>query len=74
MKRREFIGTAALFGAGLMIGLPQAVFADDKQSARVNVNRNLRPQFRFPRGGCTESGMALFEKGPYGSDPFRFNR
>jgi len=70
LKRRHFIKTAALIGAGFAAGLPDAVFSRPSVFSAFKPSIPVRPQFCFPHGGCTEARIALFDKGPIGKDPF----
>ncbi|MCD6163332.1 MAG: twin-arginine translocation signal domain-containing protein [candidate division Zixibacteria bacterium] len=69
MKRRDFIKTTALVGAGLAVGLPGSIYG--QPASPMITTAAGQPQFIYPRGGCTDAGIALFDKGPYGKDPFR---
>ena len=71
MIRRDFIKSSAVVGLGLILGLPRLVPAADVSSP-ISTNANTHPTMRYPHGGCTESGIVAFDKGPYGRDPFKF--
>lgn len=66
-NRREFLQILGVVSAGLLIGLP-GLFLDEKE-AKAIPSEKLPPiplggRFYSPRGGCTESGIALLDKGP----------
>jgi hypothetical protein len=68
-NRRRFLKILGVIGAGLLVGLP-GFSLDDKES-KASVPEKLPPmplggRFNSPRGGCTESGIALLDKGPRG--------
>lgn len=69
MKRRDFIKTTAFVGAGLAVGLSGDVYS--QPAAAMTALTAVQPQFIYPRGGCTDAGIAFFDKGPFGKDPFR---
>ncbi|MCP4583518.1 MAG: twin-arginine translocation signal domain-containing protein [candidate division Zixibacteria bacterium] len=74
MKRRDFIKATGLIGVGLAVGLSGAE-AGQIASKSINVSRGgVNPGFVYPRGGCTESSLALFDRGPRGKDPFGLDR
>ena len=52
---------------GITFGKPEP------ESAAVISPGDKSRGFIYPHGGCTEAGHALFDRGPYGSDPFGFN-
>lgn len=72
MKRREFIVTTACAGLGLAIGMPGGAESKALFESRPKLAAFHHPGFNYPRGGCTESGSALFDNGPRGKDPFGF--
>ena len=58
--------------AGLAIGFPGLDFnrkTDRSSSRKFNVNNY---NFCYPKGGCTESGLVIFDKGPFGKEPFGY--
>jgi hypothetical protein len=72
--RREFIRSSALLGLGLAIGLPGIALGGPKQESAAAISSGKKSRgFTYPRGGCTEAGHALFDRGPCGGDPFGFN-
>jgi len=74
LKRRHFIKTTALIGVGFAAGLPDAVFSRPLVPSAAKLSTSVRQQFCFPHGGCTEAGIALFDKGPFGKDPFNIHQ
>lgn len=72
--RRKFLKAFGLISAGLMIGLPDFSFGDETENAANVVSSANPPGARFysPRGGCTEAGIALMDKGPLSDRHFAF--
>ena len=72
MKRRDFIKAAAMVSAGLAIGIPGLDFAGRPAKPGTVTRNALSYNFRYPRGGCTETGRVIFDKGPFGKEPFGY--
>jgi len=72
--RRDFIKSSALLGASLALGLTGIAYGKPKQDSAAATSPGEKSRgFIYPRGGCTEAGSALFDRGPCGSDPFGFH-
>ncbi len=54
----------------LAAGLTGDVFGRPVSHSTCKKDIVSLPHFSFPRGGCTEAGITLFDKGPHGGDPF----
>ena len=71
MRRREFIKSTAIAGAGLTLGLPNMLL-DAWPGPELKYSHSVPLGIRYPHGGCTESSVASFDRGPFGKDPFGF--
>jgi len=58
---------AFALGAGKESATAQVPAQYKKNLSAVGSQR----RFGFPAGGCTDAGIALFDRGPMGKDPFR---
>jgi hypothetical protein len=61
-----------MVSAGMAIGFPGLDFnrkTDRSSRRKLGVNNY---NFRYPRGGCTEAGLVIFDKGPFGKEPFSY--
>ena len=72
-NRRRFLKILGIISAGLLFGLPGLSF--DEKEVKASVPEKLPPlplggRFNSPRGGCTEAGIALLDKGPWGDKHF----
>ncbi|RKX19595.1 MAG: hypothetical protein DRP26_03190 [Candidatus Zixiibacteriota bacterium] len=70
MKRREFIGACTIVGLGLAIGLPGEIYSQTPNVSVTSPSLGTLTMFASPRGGCTESGLTLYDKGPLRDDCF----
>lgn len=72
-NRRRFLKILGIISAGLLVGLPGISFEkEETQAAEPAKLPPLPPCGRFnsPRGGCTEAGIALLDKGPWSDRHF----
>lgn len=72
-NRRRFLKILGVISAGLLVGLPG--FSLDDKEAKASAPEKLPRmplggRFISPRGGCTESGIALLDKGPWSDKHF----
>jgi|GEM_PF-3262975 hypothetical protein len=66
--RRRFLKILGIIGAGLLAGVPKLSLGDSSVKPSVpDTPVSLPPGGRFnsPRGGCTDFGITLLEKGPW---------
>jgi hypothetical protein len=70
LKRREFVGTCAIVGLGLAIGLPGEIDGQTPNVSITSSTREILPLYTSPWGGCTEAGLTMFDKGPFRRDCF----
>jgi len=66
-NRRRFLKILGIISAGLLVGIPGFALDDDKLSAAEPQKPAPMPsggRFYSPRGGCTEAGITLLDKGP----------
>jgi hypothetical protein len=61
-----------MVGAGLAIGFPGLDFGDHPAKSQIAGRNTLSYNFRYPRGGCTETGHVIFDRGPFGKEPFGY--
>jgi hypothetical protein len=69
-NRRNFLKASALFGLGMVMGLPDLSVSQESKASLSAPKRSTMTRFCTPRGGCTEANFALFDKGPCGRGPF----
>lgn len=70
MKRREFVTTLAFVGLGLAVVPPDEVIGWTRTGISKMPPNGCMPHYAGPRGGCTEAGIVLFDKGPFGKNCF----
>jgi hypothetical protein len=72
--RRKFLKAFGLLSAGLMIGIPDLALESSKAIAVGDKPAPVPPSGRFysPRGGCTEAGITLLDKGPRSDRHFAY--
>lgn len=71
MRRREFIIATSLTVTGLTIGLAADNVSASEELVPAKVSaKPARFTINFPQGGCTESSVVSFDRGPFGKDPF----
>jgi hypothetical protein len=66
-NRRRFLKILGIISAGLLVGIPGFALDDDKLLAAEPTKPAPMPhggRFYSPRGGCTEAGITLLDKGP----------
>jgi hypothetical protein len=72
-NRRRFLKILGIISAGLLVGIPGFALDDDELSAAEPQKPPPMPtsgRFYSPRGGCTEAGIALLDKGPISDKHF----
>jgi nitrous oxide reductase len=74
LKRRKFIQAAALSGLALAVGLNGDVFGSQIDKASHRKSGLSSNRFKGPAGGCTETNITMFSRGPRGRDPFGLYR
>jgi hypothetical protein len=65
--RRRFLKLLSIVGIGALVGLPGIEMGDDNAAAATPTNASpplSGGRFYSPRGGCTEAGLTLLDKGP----------
>jgi hypothetical protein len=72
-NRRRFLKILGIISAGLLVGLPG--FSLNEKELKASEPPKLPPmspggRFKAPRGGCTEAGIALLDKGPWSDRHF----
>jgi len=70
MNRRKFIQAAGVVGVGMAIGIPSSIASEFPSRIALKRSPRLLSKLSYPHGGCSEAGIALFDKGPFGKDPF----
>jgi len=72
-NRRRFLKILGVISAGLLVGLPGLSLDHKESKASEPVKPPPIPsggRFYSPRGGCTESGITLLDKGPWSDKHF----
>ena len=60
-----------MLGFGIAVGASGVILNEPSTALAKAPAVPVNSRFLFPVGGCTEAGITLFDKGPYGKDPFR---
>ena len=56
----------------MALGLPDMLIDCLPLAAKPLAGKSVMIGIKYPHGGCTESSIASFDRGPFGGDPFGF--